>query len=435
VLYVATNITLWCDVILPCPVRRSGDAQAADGGSIRETASTCVGGRVISDAPLNGIVVVEIGHSVAAPFAGLVLGQLGADVIKIERPDGGDHARGWGPPMRNGASGLFHAINREKRSVALELRDPQARADLMSLIVDRADVVIQNLRPNSIEALGLGAAELTRRKPSLIYCNLSAFGGVGPLASRPGYDPLMQTYGGLMSVTGEHGRPAVRVGVSIIDIGTGLWSVIGIQAALLERARTGQGGIIDTSLYETALAWMGVQITEFSATGIEPRRHGSGAAQIVPYEMFATSDGHLMIAVGNDSLFGRLCGALGEPQLAQDERFRTNVARVQNRAELFKLLQATFRVVCTAQWRDRLDKVGVPNAPLRTLSEVMSDPQTLALGILQHVAGLGLTTVGVPIRFNGRRPQLRRSAPQLGEHFAELCGDLPTSSLVSEGHG
>lgn len=319
--------------------------------------------------------------------------------------------------------------------MALELRDPQAREDLINLIVDRADVVIQNLRPNSIEALGLGAAELTRRKPSLIYCNLSAFGGVGPLASSPGYDPLMQTYGGLMSVTGEDGRPAVRVGVSIIDIGTGLWSVIGIQAALLERAQTGHGGIIDTSLYETALAWMGVHITEFSASGIEPRRHGSGAAQIAPYEMFATSDGHVMIAAGNDSLFGRLCGALGEPQLARDERFRTNVARVQNRTELFKLLQATLRTARTAQWRDRLDEVGVPNAPLRTLSEVTSDPQTLALGILQHVAGLGLTTVGVPIRFNGRRPQLRRPAPQLGEHSAELFGALPTSSLVSEGHG
>ena len=369
---------------------------------------------MISAAPLSGIVVIEIGHSVAAPYAGLVLGQLGAEVIKIERPGSGDHARGWGPPMRNGASGLFHAINREKRSVPLDLHDRAAREQLLSLITDRADVVIQNLRPNSIESLGLGAAELTRRKADLIYCNLSAFGGVGPLASSPGYDPLMQTYGGLMSVTGEEGRPAVRVGVSIIDIGTGLWSVIGILAALFERASTGRGGIVDTSLYETALAWMGIHITEFSATGVEPRRHGSGAAQIAPYEMFATADGSLMVAAGNDSLFARLCGALGESRLAQDERFRTNVARVENRGPLFNLLQTTFRTASTAQWRDRLDEVGVPNAPLRTLAEVTSDPQTQALGILQHIAGLGLTTVGIPIRFNGRRPQLRRSAPELG---------------------
>jgi crotonobetainyl-CoA:carnitine CoA-transferase CaiB-like acyl-CoA transferase len=380
---------------------------------------------VISDAPLSGIVVVEIGHSVAAPYAGLVLGQLGAEVIKIERPGGGDHARGWGPPMRNGASGLFHAINREKRSVCLDLHDARAREQLLSLITDRADVVIQNLRPNSIEALGLGATELTSRKANLIYCNLSAFGGVGPLASSPGYDPLMQTYGGLMSVTGEEGRPAVRVGVSIIDIGTGLWSVIGILAALFERAGTRRGGIVDTSLYETALAWMGIHITEFSATGVEPRRHGSGAAQIAPYEMFATSDGSLMVAAGNDPLFARLCGALGEPGLAQDERFRTNVARVENRARLFNLLQTTFRTATTAQWRERLDEVGVPNAPLRTLSEVTSDAQTQALGILQHIAGLGLTTVGVPIRFNGRRPQLRRPAPPLGDHSDGACERSP----------
>jgi crotonobetainyl-CoA:carnitine CoA-transferase CaiB-like acyl-CoA transferase len=377
-----------------------------------------------SPAPLAGTVVVEIGHSVAAPFAGLVLGQLGAEVIKVERPDGGDYARGWGPPMRNGSSALFHAINREKHSLAVDLRQSRERESLIRLILERADVVIQNLRTNSVEAHGLGAEELTRRKPELVYCNLSAFGTIGPLASKPGYDPLMQSYAGLMSVTGEEGRPPVRVGVSIIDIGAGLWSVIGIAAALLERSRTGRGGVVETSLYETALAWMGVHVTEFFASGVEPRRHGSGAAQIAPYEVFATSDGSLMIAAGNDNLFARFCDLLGQPQLKDDNRFRTNLARVRHRTELFSLLQRILHTGTTAHWRARLDSAKVPNAPLRSVKQAVSDPQTAALQILQDIGAADLKAVGLPIRFGGRRPASRLPSPQLGEHTAELLGEV-----------
>jgi crotonobetainyl-CoA:carnitine CoA-transferase CaiB-like acyl-CoA transferase len=373
-----------------------------------------------SSAPLKGTVVIEIGHSVAAPFAGLVLAQLGADVIKVEHPEGGDHARRWGPPLQDGASPLFHAMNRDKRGVALDLRDSQARNTLMQFIVERADVVIQNLRPNSIEELGLGAEELTRRKPGLVYCNLSAFGGVGPMGSNPGYDPLMQAYGGLMSVTGEEGRPAVRVGVSIIDIGTGMWSIVGILAALLERTRTGTGGVVLTSLYETALAWMGVHIAEFSASGADPQRHGSGAPQIAPYEMFATADGNLMVAAGNDSLFAKLCVLLRQERWIEDERFRTNPARVLNRSVLSAKLQEIFRTQPTSWWRERLDARGIPNAPLRRPSAVTSDAQTAALEILQQLPRVGLTTVGLPIRFDGERACLHRPAPRLGEHTEEV---------------
>lgn len=373
-----------------------------------------------SCAPLAGTVVVEIGHSVAAPFAGLVLAQLGADVIKVEHPAGGDHARRWGAPRDDGASPLFHSMNRDKRSVALDLRDPRARDNLAQFVVERADVVIQNLRPDSIEELGLGAVELTRRKPGLIYCNLSAFGGVGPMASNPGYDPLMQAYAGLMSVTGEEGRSAVRVGVSIVDIGAGMWSVVGILAALLERVRTRTGGAVCTSLYETALAWMGVHLAEFSATGVDPQRHGSGAPQIVPYEIFATADGSLMIAAGNDSLFAKLCVLVGREQWIEDARFRSNPARVLNRIALAAQLQEIFRSQPTAWWRERLDARGIPNAPLRKVSAVASDVQTAALQILQPVVGVGLTTVGLPIRFDGERAGLRRQAPRLGEHTQEI---------------
>jgi crotonobetainyl-CoA:carnitine CoA-transferase CaiB-like acyl-CoA transferase len=378
------------------------------------------GVRVTSSAPLQGIVVVEIGHSVAAPFAGLVLGQLGAEVIKVEHPGDGDHARKWGPPMRNGSSALFQAINRDKLGVALDLRDERQREALLELILGRADVVIQNLRPNSIEALGLGATELTRRKPTLVYCNLSAFGGVGPMGSKPGYDPLMQAFGGLMSVTGEEGRPAVRIGVSIIDIGTGMWSVIGILAAVFERQRTGRGGIVDTSLYETALSWMGTHIAEFSAGAPDSRRYGSGAPQIVPYEMFQTRDGSLMVAAGNDSLFAKLCAALGHVEWTRDERFCNNQVRVKHRVILSLMLQQIFCEEPTSHWRELLDSANIPNAPMQTAGAVTQDAQTEALGILQSVPGEDLKAVGMPIRFDGRRPELRRVAPRLGEHTQQL---------------
>lgn len=373
-----------------------------------------------SSTPLSGIVVVEIGHSIAAPFAGLVLGQLGAEVIKVEAPGHGDHARSWGPPLHDGAAAVFHAMNREKLGIALDLREPSAREALTRLISERADVVVQNLRSDSIEALGLGAAALTRRNPRLVYCNLSAFGRTGPLGAKPGYDPLMQAYGGLMSVTGEAAGPAVRVGVSIVDVGTGMWSVIGILAALLERARTGRGGIVDTSLYETALAWMGAHIAEHSAGGSDSRRYGSGAPQIVPYEMFETADGHLMVAAGNDALFGKLSAAMGHPQWSEDERFQTNRVRVSNRSVLSALLGDLFRAQPMSHWRELLDAAGVPNAPLQTIAEVVRDEQTTALDILQPMPEASITTVGLPIRFDGARPKLRRVAPKLGEHTSEL---------------
>jgi crotonobetainyl-CoA:carnitine CoA-transferase CaiB-like acyl-CoA transferase len=364
--------------------------------------------------------VVEIGHSVAAPFAGLVLAQLGAEVIKVEHPEAGDPARSWGEPLGDGASPLFHALNRDKLGTAVDLRDKRGREALRQLIAERADVLIQNLRPRSIEALGLGARELTLHNPRLIYCSLSAFGSLGPMASSPGYDALMQAYSGLMSVTGEEGRPAVRVGVSIVDIGTGLWSVVGILAALLERARVASGGEVQTSLYETALAWMGISIAEFSIGGTDPQRYGSGAPSIVPYEIFTTADGGLMVGAGNDSLFARLCELLGRTSWLADGRFCTNPARVKHRTVLAAELQKVFLTQPTSQWRQQLDACGIPNAPLRKPSEVVSDEQTLALGILEAVPGTAVTAVGLPIRFDGLRNRAQRPAPRLGEHTQAL---------------
>src|SRR5579875_1787006 len=239
--------------------------------------------------PLSGLCVIEIGHSIAAPYAGMILGELGAEVIKVENPQGGDAARGWGPPFAEGAATCFHAVNRGKRGITVDLADPRAAGRLRELIQARADVVIHNLKYGALDKYGLSGAALVAEKPSLIYCNLGAFGASGPLRERPGYDPLMQAYSGLMSLLGEDGRPPVRVTVSIIDIATGMWAVIAILAALQERAKNGRGGVIDTSLYETALAWMTIPLAAYLADGRIPARCGSGVEMIVPYQAFAAA--------------------------------------------------------------------------------------------------------------------------------------------------
>jgi crotonobetainyl-CoA:carnitine CoA-transferase CaiB-like acyl-CoA transferase len=374
-----------------------------------------------STRPLSGLTVIEIGHSVAAPYAGMILGELGAEVIKVENPTGGDPCRGWGPPFTGDTATAFHAFNRAKRGITIDLADPAQIASLRALICDRADVLIHNLKYGTLDRYGLSADTLTAEKPSLIWCNLGAFGSTGPLRDRPGYDPMMQAYGGLMSLLGEDGRPPVRVGVSIIDIATGMWSVIGILAALQERQRTGRGGVVDTSLYETTLAWMTLPISAYLANGEIPTRHGSGIEQIVPYQAFETADGFMMVAAGNDNLFRRLCAAVGHPGLAEETRFRSNAERVVNRRVLVPILTDLFRTAPMAVWSERLDQAGIPNSPIQTLDKVVSDAQTAALGIIQQWAGSSaLSLVGMPLSFDGARPAFAKTAPRLGEDNAEI---------------
>jgi crotonobetainyl-CoA:carnitine CoA-transferase CaiB-like acyl-CoA transferase len=373
-----------------------------------------------SARPLSGLTVIEIGHSVAAPYAGMILGELGAEVIKVENPKGGDPCRGWGPPFTEGTATAFHAFNRAKRGITIDLGDPAQVDSLRALIRDRADVLIHNLKYGTLDRYGLSAELLTSDKPSLVWCNLGAFGSTGPLRDRPGYDPMMQAYGGLMSLLGEDGRPPVRVGVSIIDIATGMWSVIGILAALQERQRTGRGGVVDTSLYETTIAWMTLPISAYLANREIPTRHGSGIGQIVPYQAFETADGFMMVAAGNDNLFRRLCAAIGRPGLAEEARFRTNAERVVNRRELVPILTDIFRTAPIAVWADLLDAAGIPNSPIQTLDKVVSDAQTAALGIIQQWSGgPALSLVGLPLSFNGARPAFAKTAPRLGEDNAD----------------
>ena len=372
-------------------------------------------------APLAGVVVVELGHSVAAPFAGQVLGDLGAEVVKVEKPDG-DDARKWGPPFLDGAAATFQALNRNKRSVVCELRDPQSRERLLRFIHDRADVVLQNMRPGQADALGFGAEALCASKPALVYCNIGAFGNTGPLADRPGYDPLMQAFGGIMSVVGEEGRPPVRVGPSIIDCGTALWAVVAILAALYRRRETGRGGVVDVSLFETAAVWMNMHAAQFLASGELPRRQGSGIVGIVPYRAFRTADGDLVVAAGNDALYRKLCDTLGHPEWADDPRFLTNPERVVNALALYPLIEAVMAKRTSAEWIAALDAAGVPCAPVQNVREMLEHPQTRALGILQAIPGLSVPLVGLPISFDGARPAPRSGPPALGEATAEILG-------------
>ncbi|MBB3900186.1 CaiB/BaiF CoA transferase family protein [Roseococcus suduntuyensis] len=373
--------------------------------------------------PLAGLCVFEFGHSVAAPFAGQILGDMGAEVIKVEKP-AGDDARRWGPPFWEGESAIFQTLNRGKRSLCLDLRDPVALARLKALVLERGDVVLQNMRPGQAESLGLGAEALLAQKPSLVCCNLGAFGRTGPLAEAPGYDPLMQAFGGLMSVTGEAGRPAVRVGVSMVDMGTGMWAVIGILAALQRRAATGMGGVVDVSLFETAAAWMSVPVAQFLASGEAPERQGSGAQGIVPYRAYRTADGELVVAAGNDALFRALARVLERPDWLHDPRFATNPDRVAHQAVLYPLIEAEMVRRPTAEWTARLDAAGIPCAPVQDVGQMLDHPQTRALGLLQNLPSTGVSAIGLPVAFDGTRPAPRGPVPARGADNA-LLDDTP----------
>lgn len=368
--------------------------------------------------PLAGVTVVELGHSVAAPYAGMILADLGARVIKVENPKTGDYARDWGPPFWGDTSSSFASLNRGKEGITIDFSAPGDAAALRRLIEEEADAVIQNLRPGILEKFGLGPEAMRAAKPALIWCDIGAFGASGPLAKKPGYDPLVQASTGIMSITGEGDRPPVRVGVSLVDMGSGMWTVIGLLSSLLARAQTGRGAHVSTSLYETGLAWMTIPLAGFEANGDVRRPYGSGVAEIVPYQAYETADGWLMIAAGNDSLFRKLCAVLGLDQLPDDPDYALNSARVTNRVKLLALISAEVAKWAPDELAARLDELGVPNAPLLTVDQVARHPQTAALDMTVEADGLSL--MGVPLAMDGARPRARNRAPKLGEHDAAI---------------
>jgi formyl-CoA transferase len=366
---------------------------------------------------LEGIRVVELGQVLAGPFAGSIFSGLGAEVIKVERTEGGDDARRMGPAFHDGDSLIFQVFNAGKRSVALDLKTQAGRAGLERLLAG-ADILVHNLRPGVTRDLGIDAQSACARHPSLIYCEISAFGHCGPLAARPGYEPLIQAFSGLASTNGGPDDPPMRSATSLCDQGSGMWVVIGALSLLARRTRTGLGGVVTTSLLETALSWTAQKADAFRNEGVLPQRDRSGHPGFVPYEAFDTADGPLLVCCGNDRLFAKLAEELGQPQWLQDARYATNRSRLQHKESLVAELGAILRSEPRVRWLSRLARAGVPCAPVHSVPEALAHPHVQALGMVQPIAEAGFALTALPLSINGVRASWEAPAPALGRDNA-----------------
>jgi crotonobetainyl-CoA:carnitine CoA-transferase CaiB-like acyl-CoA transferase len=372
---------------------------------------------------LEGVRVLDLTHALAGPYCTLVLGDLGADVIKVESVEG-DQARGWGPPFVNGESSYFLSVNRNKRSVVLDLKSEAGRQAARDL-AQRSDVVVENLRPGTAAKLGLGWADLRALNPRLVYCSISGFGQDRPALA--GYDQIVQGTAGLMSLTGEPEGPPTKLGVPIGDIAAGMFAAHAILAALLERERTGHGRYIDVAMQDSVLALLTYQAGRYFATGQAPRREGNHHPTIAPYGTFATADGFINIAVGSDGQYAKFAEAIGRPELARDERFRTNRDRQARRAELHAEIDAALRERSAGEWQRVFEEAGIPAGPILDLAQVFADPGVRERGIevtTEHPAAGRWHMVGAPWKLDGGSFGVRRPPPLLGQHTEEVLREV-----------
>ena len=372
--------------------------------------------------PLQGVTVLDLTRVLSGPYCTMILADMGARVIKIEQPGNGDDTRGWGPPFINGESAYFLSINRNKESVTLDFKNPEARAILDQLIA-RSDVVVENFRPGTLARIGLDYASLAPKHPKLIMCSISGFGQTGPRAHEAGYDAVIQAEGGLMSITGAADGPPYRLGVAIGDIVSGVFAAQGVLLALLARERGGQGQLVDVGMLDSVAALLTYQAGIYFATGSAPKRIGNRHPTIVPYETFVASDGEFVIAVGNDEQWRRFCAVAG---LGHDERFATNRLRVTRYDELKPLLAERLRSETRQSWIARLSAAGVPCGSVRDLEEVFTDPQLAAremIASVDHATVGALQLLGVPVKLSATPGSVRTAPPTLGQHTESVLRD------------
>ena len=379
------------------------------------------------DLPLSGVRVVDLSRVLAGPFCGMLLGDLGADVIKVEDTVAGDESRTW-PPHKDGESAAFLVINRNKRDIAVDLKSTEG-VEIIKRLVREADVLVENFRTGTMESYGLGYETLSALNPGLVYCSVSAFGRTGPRKDEAGYEALMQAFSGIMSITGEPGGVPLRAGVSFLDLCTGIICALGVTNALLYRQRTGVGQRVDGSLLETAVGLLNYHAEGFLLTGAVPQPLGSSHPSLTPYRTFRCADGQwIFIAGANDRFWSRLAPALGLPEMATDPRFSTNIERVRNRKELERALEDVIGREDRGPLLERLEKAGVPATPVNTVDQVMNDVQTVARNLVRTVVHPKLGTIpiiGTPLTFSRVDPGPRTAAPMRGEHTDEIlreCG-------------
>jgi formyl-CoA transferase len=372
---------------------------------------------------LEDLRAIEIGQVLAGPYAGAILADLGATVIKIEKPDGGDDARRMGPAFLDEDSLTFHEFNRGKHSVVLDLKTPRGLAALDALAA-QADVLVHNLRPDVPEALGFDPEHFCARHPRLIYCEISGFGQNGPMRLEPAFEPLVQAVSGLVTINGDPAGPPSRLPISAVDLGTGMWTVIGLLAALRRRDKTGRGCVVRTSLFDTALGWLSQRVNAYVNEGVELRREPmSGHVGLVPYQQFAATDGNFFVCVGNDRLFAKFCAVVGHEEWIADPRFATNRARLSNRDVLVPLVANVFAGDARAAWVGRLRAAGVPCAEVNTIAEAVALEQFDASAMLSPPLAEGaMRLVTLPLSFDGERPYPHGIAPKLGADDALLAG-------------